>query len=46
MPNIKLNLEHSGVKEKEIMKYKETVEKIHDELHKISRKKDEYARMA
>ena len=34
MVNLKLNLEHSGVDPKAIMKYKEQVEEIHQELHK------------
>jgi len=33
MSNIKLNLEYTGIPEKEIMKYKAKVEKIHKELH-------------
>ena len=34
MLNLKLNLKHSGVEQKAIIKYKETVEQIHQELHK------------
>ena len=34
MLNLKLNLKHSGVEQKAIMKYKEKVEQIHQELHK------------
>ena len=34
MLNLKLNLKHSGVDQKAIMKYKEKVEEIHEELHK------------
>ena len=34
MLNIKLNLNHSGIDQKAIMKYKEQVEDIHEELHK------------
>ncbi len=43
MPNIKLNLENAGIKEKEIMKYRDAVEKAHNELHEISEKEDEFA---
>ena len=34
MLNLKLNLENTGVDPKAIMKYKEKVEQIHEELHK------------
>ena len=43
MQNIKLNLEHTGIKEKEIMKYKDKVEKAHNELHKLSNDENEFA---
>lgn len=43
MPSIKLNLEHTGIKEKEIMKYKDKVEKAHNELHKLSNDENEFA---
>lgn len=43
MPNIKLNLEHTGLKEKEIMKYKNSVEKAHNELHEIFNNEDDFA---
>ena len=33
MLNLRLNLEHAGIDEKAIMKYKEKVEEIHQELH-------------
>ena len=33
MENLKVNLEYSGITEKEIMKYKDKVEKIHKDLH-------------
>lgn len=33
MVNLRLNLEHSGVDQKAIMRYKERVEEIHQELH-------------
>ena len=42
MSNIKLNLEYSGIKEKEIMKYKDIVEKTHNELHGVADKEDEF----
>ena len=34
MVNLKLNLKYSGIEQKAIMKYKEKVEEIHQELHK------------
>ena len=34
MLNLKLNLKHSGIEQKSVMKYKEEVEQIHQELHK------------
>ena len=34
MLNLKLNLKYTGVEQKSIMKYKEKVEQIHQELHK------------
>ena len=34
MLNLKLNLKNTGVDQKSIMKYKEKVEQIHQELHK------------
>ena len=43
MQSIKLNLEHTGIKEKEIMKYKDKVEKAHNELHKLSNDENEFA---
>ena len=43
MSNIKLNLEYTGIKEKEIMKYKDIVEEIHNELHEIADREDEFA---
>ena len=33
MPNIKLDLDYSGIEEKELMKYKKQVEEIHKALH-------------
>ena len=42
MSNIKLNIDHTGIKEKEIMKYKETVEKAHNELHENSNNENEF----
>ena len=41
MSNIKLNLKYTGIPEKEMMKYKANVEKIHKELHeKVNDKKE------
>ena len=34
MLNLKLNLKYAGVEQKAVMKYKEKVEQIHQELHK------------
>ena len=42
MSNIKLNLEYSGIPEKEIMKYKLKVEKIHNELHEKANNEKEF----
>ena len=42
MSSIKLNLEYTGIKEKEIMKYKDIVEEIHNELHENADKEDEF----
>lgn len=33
MPNIKLDLDYSGIEEKELMKYKKQVQEIHNDLH-------------
>ena len=46
MSNIKLNLEHTQIKEKEIMKYSKMVENIHNELHEISKDENEFVRVA
>ena len=35
MLNLKLNLKNTGIDQKAIMKYKEKVEQIHHELHKL-----------
>jgi len=42
MSNIKLNLEYTGIPEKEIMKYKTKVEKIHNELHEKANDEKEF----
>lgn len=42
MSNINLDLEHTGIKEKEIMKYQDIVEEIHNKLYEISGKEDEF----
>lgn len=34
MKNLKLDLKHTGIEQKAIMKYKEKVEEIHEELHR------------
>lgn len=43
MPGIKLDLKYTNIEEKEIMKYKDKVEKIHNELHEMANKEDEFA---
>lgn len=43
MSNIKLDLSYSGITEKEIMRYKENVKKIYNELKEISGNEDEFA---
>ena len=42
MLNLKLNLKHSGVEQKAIMKYKEKVEEIHQELHKRAKLENDF----
>lgn len=43
MLNVKLNLEYTGIKEKEFTKYVNNVEKIHNELHEIADNENEFA---
>lgn len=43
MSEIKLELKDSGIKDKDILKYRGQVEEIHNELHKMSSKKNEFA---
>ena len=43
MLNINVDFKYTGIKEKEIMKYKDMVEKIHNELHEISTNENEFA---
>ena len=38
-----LDLKYSNIKDKEIMKYKELVEEVHNELHEMASKEDEFA---
>ena len=42
MENLKVNLEYSGITEKEIMKYKDKVEKIHKDLHSKANDEKEF----
>lgn len=42
---LKLNLKHTKIDEKELMKYREKVQNAHRELHEIANKEDEFARM-
>ena len=42
MENLKVNLEYSGITEKEIMKYKDKVEKIHKDLHSKANDENEF----
>lgn len=43
MLNLKINLKHSGVDQKAIMKYKEKVEQIHQELHRKAKDEKDFA---
>ena len=43
MSGIKLDLKYTNIKDKEIMKYKDKVEKEHNELHEMATKEDEFA---
>jgi len=42
MENLKVDLEYSGITEKEIMKYKNEVEKIHKDLHSKANDEKEF----
>ena len=42
MPNVKLDLDYSGVPEKELMKYKKQVAEIHKELHTNPNSNDDF----
>ena len=42
MLNLKLNLKNTGVDQKAVMKYKEKVEQIHEELHKRANDKKDF----
>ena len=42
MSNIKLDLSNTNIKEKDLLKYRDEVEDIHNKLHKISNKKNEF----
>ena len=42
MSNVKLELKYSGIDTKELLKYKEKVQKIHSELQENKNKKDEF----
>ena len=42
MQNVKLNLKYSTVSEKELMKYADQVELIHEELHQKANYKSEF----
>lgn len=46
MPRVKLDLEHIDIKEKEIMKYKDKVERIHKEFHETEDKENCFLRLA
>ena len=43
MSKIKLDIKHTNIKDNEIMKYREKVEKIHNELHEMSEDENEFA---
>ena len=42
MENIKLDLNHSNIKQEEIMIYASKVTKIHEELHEKSKDENEF----
>lgn len=42
MSNIKVNLENTGFKKEELMKYNEKVEKAHEELHSVADNEDDF----
>ena len=42
MLNLKLNLKNTGVEQKAIMKYKDKVEQIHEELHKRANNENDF----
>ena len=42
MPNIKVDLDYSGIEEKELMKYKKQVAEIHKELHSNPNSMDDF----
>ena len=42
MLNLKLNLKYSGIEQKTIMKYKDKVEQIHQELHKRANDENDF----
>ena len=46
MAGVKLNYEFSGITEKEIMRYKEKVLKIHKHLHEKANDEKEMIRLA
>ena len=43
MSKIKLDIKHTNIKDKEIMEYRDKVEKIHNELHQIADDENEFA---
>ena len=43
MSKIKLDLTHTSIKDKEIMSFRDKVEKIHNELHEMSKDEKEFA---
>ena len=45
MPNLSLDLKNTGITTKNIMEYKQEVEKIHKELHKRAKDKKDFVRM-
>lgn len=42
MSNIKLDLKNTGIKDDEILKYRDKVEKIHNELHEMAEDENEF----
>ena len=42
MAEIKLNLKHSGITQKNILEYKQQIENIHKDLHRRAKLEDDF----